>query len=239
MRILVELDAIMDTRLPVVASIDPEAAANLVQSKAYYFRSTDNFNDITNIDHQVYLNAYQHRHDEHVIHSRITNIVLMLRELTYHLREMARSEPMDQLLRVDINIYPYHLSDFRDEIASAVTAHCSPETLVSTVSISPEDVTPVMLKRDYNAFIVYNFDEWFSKHALVFEKFSMPRVTVFAPALYKVSEPTWDQDDIKNLSEHDPFSLLEDTMLFFMRLQFLDAKDFSILQYWELPEKNA
>ena len=237
MRILVELDAILDTRLTCVATIDPDAAANLVSSRDYYFRQNDDFSAITNIEHSRYLAEYNQRSDIHVQGARITNIIIMLRELTRHLRDLVRHEPIQDSLYVDLNIYPYDLKGSHQEVCAAVTAHCAPETIVNIVNYRPEELHPGKLKKEYHALIVYNFDAWFSANSAAFATVDMPRVTVFAPALYRNKEPELDEEDLGNLKTHDPFALLEETYVFMMKLQFLDPKDFSILQYWELPEQ--
>ena len=238
MKILVELDAILDTRLPVVATIDPDAAARLVVSPEYYHRQSDNFSAITKIPHETYLKAYANRSDIHVQGSRVTNIVLMLRELTKHLVELSIHEPTDEQLIIDVNLYPYKLDEFVDGICAAVATPCSPTTIVNPVRFSPDQMSPGFLKKQYNAVILYNFDEWFSKNSKAFESVQMPNVTVFAPALYRKDLPELDEEDMNHLNGKDPFALIEESHLFFLRLQFLDAKDYSILQYWEIPEKS-
>lgn len=239
MRILAELDAILDTRLPVVATIDPEAAARLVVSPAYYLRQIDDFSEITQIPHEQYLKAFKGRNDEHVQGSRITNIVLRIRELTHHLQELNMHEPIATSVTVDVNVFPYRLDEFGTEICNAVAAPCAPGTLVNLVRLSPDELSPSFIKKNYTAMFVYNFDEWFSRNMKQLEQIQMPTVTVFAPALYRQPLPELDDEDKEHLQDRDPFELIEETHVFFLRLVFLDAKEFSILQYWELPEKIA
>ena len=237
MRILVELDAILDTRLATVARIKPEAAVALVEHRDYYSRKYDNFEEITGIPHEEYLEAYRKRDKETLKISCHSHALIMLWEMTEHLHEMMRLTPEVDSVMVDINTYPYDLTaDEIEDICTSVQIHCFPGTAVVSSNYSPIQISPLKLKRDYNAYILYNFDPWYSTNAPLLVQLPMPRVTIFAPAIFIKEEPEWKEEDKKYLVGRDPFGMVEEMHFPFVKFRFLDSSGFSILQHWKLEK---
>lgn len=240
MRILVELDAMLDTRLATVARINPEAAVALVQHPDYYTRTSDNFEKITGIPHAEYVQAYANRNSELLAHSRPTHAVIMLWEMTNELFELSRTTPeVPDGVTLEINTYPYQLDDEdREWICSALNAYCMPGTKIVPTYLSPSQLTPVMLKKQYSAYVVYNFDRWYSANSQILAQLPMPRVTIYAPAIFVNDEPQWTEEDKKHLQGKDPFGLFEQSHATMVKLHFFDSNGFSILQHWRLPEDS-
>lgn len=239
MRILVELDALMDTRLGAMAGLRPEAAVKLVTNQAYYDRKSDNFEALTGVPDAAYRAAYQKRDATTLENSRMTHAVMMLREMTSHLVETAENTPLVGDVIVEINVYPYRVEDLDLlELRNAIAAHCAMGTEVVLQSHAPMALTPQLLKKEYSAYIVYNFDAWYSANSHILQEFDIPEVTIFAPALFLDKEPEWTTEDRAFLAGKDPFGLIEEGHATIVKLHFFSADTFSILQYWRIGAKT-
>jgi hypothetical protein len=202
--VYVELDALLDTRLAVVSSLDQEAAVRLVQSEAYYQRQSDDFSAITGIDHAVYLEAYQKRHVGHLARSIKTRIPLLLHELILKLEEQEESTPYRESTDLEVNVWPYvDLTEGeREALMLAVMVHAGIQTLPRVVCFDPKSLTPEVLKRKYSGLILYNLREWLQHHVTSFIRTRTPQVAVLAPGLFN--------GKIVGIEDVAPAELLED-----------------------------
>lgn len=167
-RILIELDAILDTRLATIALMDPLIARDMVNNEKYYKRVSDEFNLIDpRIDNEAYKEAYRKRDVTTLMGSRPTGMVLLIAE---HIRDMERrlnqGTPDITSLAVDVNLYPYVLQDDEIEaLIASVKKVCNIMVNVEHVFIPHEKLTTLLIKNSQWANIYYyNFMEWDSDY---------------------------------------------------------------------------
>lgn len=231
-RILVELDALLDTRLATIARIHSESAVQLLTDERYYDRVIDDFEPMVGVTKTAFRSAYKDRDVELLSQSRPTNIPMILNDLIKRMERESTTTPFVESLEVHVNIWPYELTaEERDEMALAVMAYAGIQTLVYVVSLRPEALTPAFIKQRYSGMILYNFRDWIEHHLEAFKKIVMPRVTVLAPALFYDQVPKREDiagDDMKeNL---DAFALSEIAMVEMFSLNLLKAEHYSLLR---------
>lgn len=237
-RLLIELDAIMDTRLATIARLSPEAAKRMVSNKAYYTRSSDQF-DL--IDSTINMNAYQELYKKRdyltLMGSRPTAMVLLIAEHVRDLeRRLYRGEPDITAFAVDVNTYPYDLTDV--EIAAvleAVKKICNITVAVEHVYIPPDKLTTSYINTCHWAGIyMYNFMDWDDNYLSKCETppESAAGVTIYMPEIVRdIAEINSDKTIIPNsgkrLHPHHAVAIL---LCETISIEALDAKLFSIIQ---------
>lgn len=228
--VLVELDALLDTRLPTLGKINPEHAIKASTDPRYFGRIINDFTNICGVGREEFEAAFKERDVEILQASVITEIPFILNELVLKLEREALDTPFLSSVKVEVNIYPYQLDkDDQDAIATAVAARCGTETPVECISMPPQDMTPEFLKARYSGMFIYNFRDWMEAQLKNFEKVKMPRFTVMAPALYhdKIPKPDEFAQDGFN-SELTAFQLAEVGSVELYSLTLLPAVNFSM-----------
>lgn len=187
-RLLVELDALLDTRIGTIARGWPELASEFL-NKQYATRISDEFNLLhPMIDLALYRQAYRERDAETLMASRPTELFYRLKTIMAALEmRMMEGLPECEDVKLDINIWPYELSnEVKEEIVLTLEDHCAVTAEVSLVSIPYQELTTDRILRDGWTFLyMYNYHEWLRFH---FEKCDrvptpIPLVTVIVPAL--------------------------------------------------------
>lgn len=251
-RILVDLDALLDTRLGTMHLIDPDKAKALVVDDRYYLRLKDDFSDIVGVDAATFAEHYAKRDVSTLQHSVVTNIAFVLAELVHKL-EVRRSEiPNAPKPMVQLNIWPYQLNDHeREMMTNAVLCFSGIETRVDVVTIPPERLTMTMLRKSYAMVIMYDYVTWTRLHMTEMQSVQAPTVTLFVPALAAGDIPTSEQlEDMGINGRVDPFRLMEIAFAETIGLDAMPAYQFSIHRpdkmtewgdryYKELPQSNS
>lgn len=228
--VFLELDAVLDTRLAVMASIDPEAAAKLAGSLKYYHRLSDDFSELTGIEHQRYQEAFAQRDATVLPESFLTGIPKLLTRLISDLEIEQATAPTDGPLEVELNLWPYQVTrKVEVTLADALTHYCGTLSVVKTVNIPLSELTPTYLRQRFGGFILYNFNEWIVSQGEALRLTPIPQLTAIAPALFhgrvlteNETRPTPDADPV------DPFQLTEMILGSMLHTEFADPAVFSM-----------
>ena len=221
----VELDALLDTRLGTLNRFFPENAVRL-HHDGYYKRRSDFFEGI---DMDQYRAHYKERDTETLSYSRVSNIILLLRELTGKTIEQMSELPFIDGFGFLINAHPYELTkEEADAISSAVVSLIGISVDVEIISLPPERVSPSFCK-DLTAMFIYNYEDWLTANVNEFLKDPARNLTVFVPALFVASNPTDEeiQEHIKKIMH--PFATLEFTLKSIVDFQMIDVGYFSLI----------
>ena len=230
-RILVQLDALLDTRLATVSRIDQDAAVKLLESEAYYIRFNDDFEALTGITREQFRDAYAKRDvDTLALPAIMTVAPLMLHELITKLEINDAESPYVEGVEVEVNFWPYQLDDEEiDGLSKAIMVFSGMETLVRMVSIHPMELTPDFIKDRYTGLILYDFKEWFEYQKSKYATVKTPDLTVLAPALFYDKIPTPEEYLAEGIdSGITPFELAELAVMDCFRLKLLKSEIFSI-----------
>lgn len=209
--LLVELDALLDTRLGTIHRIDPDRATQTLRNEDYYFRLKDDFTDICGIGQEEFAAAYAQRDLETIQNSVICPAAVTLKDIVIGLEVDHSDHPLAKKPVVDLNIWPYELdADTIRYLRAAVSSYAGVETLVNAVSMAPKDVTPALIRSKYSAVFMYDFWHWLQTHMPELEKIQVPRVSFFTPSLFTGSLPTPEEMVEMGLpGELDPLRAVE------------------------------
>lgn len=228
--VYVELDALLDTRLPTLGLISPQSGIDCFEDSRYFNRVIDDFTEICGIGKDAFRLVYAKRDADVVRASFITEIPFILNELVLKLERETIDTPFISRVKVDVNIYPYVFDDEeKDLLALAVMARCGVETEVKCIRAPPEALTPLFVRDRYSGMILYNFRDWMRHHLEAFKTAKMPRVSVLAPALYHDVVPADDAFVGDGISPHiNAFQLSEVGCVELFSLSLLPAANFSM-----------
>lgn len=229
-RLLIELDALLDTRLATVARLSVENAVQLASTKYRNRLSKDLTLLNPEIDMQAFNEAYSKRDLTTLMASKMTGGVFLLAGMVEELENQTHDTPFLSALEIDVNVYPYKV-DEAVEIAliNSVMAYAGLETKVNIVNLSPESLRPGIIKSTWAGLMMYDFDNWLNLHNVELTTSKIPTITIIAPALFKDVIPK--EDDLKNDSGEvlKPFTTVEMALCEFVSVSFVDSKYFSII----------
>ncbi len=244
-KILIELDALLDTRIAVVSQLSPEAAIDLLNSD-YRVRPSDEIGLFTDhITTEQFQEAYKKRDATVLPISRPTAIMFAVNQIVRKLeREMYTLKDKVESIEVEVNVYPYVLpQNVMDEIAINVMTMVGCVTPVRSVFYPPFHLTPTVIARgEYSALVLYNLQDWING-ALVQEidpANCCPTVTLFAPALLKTIEGVPTNAELTDAQGvfTDPFLAHSRMFAQIIGLDFWPVDFFSIVDLNEILEET-
>lgn len=162
--LLIELDAILDTRKGTVAKLYPEVAEDLLYNVGYRKRLSDQLHLIDpRIDEKEYVFAYLKRDIETLDHSKASMITSYVNQLIRKIQMIIDgNNPYIKEVNVVVNYYPYKLSEEEQHlICSGVSSVMNLDRPVDMVYLEPKEITLDFL-RESNIFtyVLYDFDLW-------------------------------------------------------------------------------
>lgn len=167
--ILIDIDALFDTRLGTVALYDPKVALNLLNRPEYAVRLHDNFSeyiDVPDWDHEQYMLNYKHRNVATLSYSKPTGIVFGLKALCLETLKELHDNPEHEKIEVYLNINPY-LDLTSSEIVDLrvyLKEYLPDFVKVKVINKSLEELTPMFMKPLFTHWITYAFNDWTAIH---------------------------------------------------------------------------
>lgn len=211
--ILIELDALLDTRLGALSRLGIEWPARLMADTPYWERETDDFGEQLGgaISTQAYQEVYNARgKDLEVLKaSGLTMMPQLLGPMSRTL-QARKIKGLDVVGRIRflLNVYPYPLeAEECEAFCEALRPYIALSAEIETVSLPLKDITPEYLASHCDLFILYHFDEWDKLQRENLMRTPIPEVTLMVPQLYP-RKPT--EQDITSETGHryDPFKLI-------------------------------
>ena len=239
--ILIDIDCLLDTRIPIAMGIDKSAVEKVTGAGYEWWRRPHDFFDNENSPIHIpgYKEAWDNRDVSVLPDSLLTNLVFFLKEMTEELKSAQFGKgSLDKIdydnIRLDINMYPYkELSkEERDSICEAVKYYCAVGTLVTHCYKPHNQITPAMLGDNYKAYFVYEFGNWFHNyHEEVITTIRPYPVSIYAPDIAYDNVNVSDIDDIdEELRKHkiNPHSTLKLALSMFIFYEPLPIMLFSM-----------
>lgn len=222
--IYVDLDALLDTRLGTLATVNDDFAVNAMKAD-YFKRESDTFPDM---DLETFKEAYAQRDVAVLRRSVLTNVIYLLVSFVKSSIEDIAQNGQNMGLEICVNTYPYALSqEEREELLLVLQTKLGTEVGMTAVFLSEEELTPEHCKKNYAAMVRYSFHRWLELHTEAWKTTKMPAVAFYAPMLY-AKIPT--AEELKELKEMklEPFQATELACAPLFALRLLDANMFSI-----------
>lgn len=237
-RILVELDALLDTRLGAMNIFSPSVSALMVEDTKYYSRIIDDFDRYGPGTTMMWRSVYGDRDVEVLARSFPTCIPAMVGEFVRELYAKAMDNPVWHGADVVINTFPYDLPESDcEEIVDAVREMIVPmdgdkyayDPVIKTTRISHHDLSIDAIRENWEMVVMYNFHEWFEANAtsLLAATRGASLSSMFVPALFK------EMIDRKSLINSDgshlnPFDESRRYLAPYFQLHFWDSQLFSM-----------
>ena len=144
--IYMEFDALYDTRLGAVASIDDMAAEELIKSEDYKLRISDEFSYILkNWDDKAFNEEYQKRDILTLILSPMTELLMQLREVLDELRKSVAVLTPDSEERpvIFLNHWPFHdLTEYeKEQFVNSIRTVAGGWFEYELIYVEPKDLT--------------------------------------------------------------------------------------------------
>lgn len=242
--ILVELDALLDTRLAVAATLDEEAWNEIAANPDYFHRECDDLSLFTDrFTKEQYLEAWKNRNKSCLRHALITNYI---REISRQSSEMHRdlvnkNNPHVTRVEFKINTHPYELNEEeKKDIVECIENYVMPGTEVTVCRLPPTVLNFAYLRMNFTGLVLYNFTDWMeSCEKPDYDGPGAPQVTVIAPALFTPEGRPPEEEIQKALRTNEHvgndalFGLTEYTLTSVISLALQDVKWFSVI----LPER--
>lgn len=194
----ISLDSLVDTRLATIAKVKGSDAALAALNAGYLTQAADVFPGI--IEDEVLRHEYAKRDVATLKHAVPTRWLFDVGDLMASLHEQSVVRPYFSEYSLTINTFPYHLADAEQvAIRRAVQYWTGPYTKVRLVHLSPEDMTPQFVLKNFVCLVDYDPYTWLNVQAKAFEAVRCPDVTFIAPAIYHQAPP-----DEQKLAAIDP-----------------------------------
>jgi len=219
---LVELDAILDTRLAMAYLLDKTSVEKITTDGSYYTRIKDNYGYISK---DIFTAFYKRRTKDLLTLGLPTPIFDILKE---HYGEIITDEINDEYeedILIYVNIYPYNLNeDEKNNIIKSVQL-VVPKSKVKTISLSKKELTPDWIDHNVGTLIMYEGLDWLDYHMSNNNLIKKPLLTtlLISPAISTGSTSTKEikKDTFKDLM------LVASTLI---DLVLVDAVNFSRIQ---------
>lgn len=223
-KVLVDLDAILDTRLATLASIDMDIANEVGQSPAYLNRYCDYLSKVDKrIDDKHFRDRYLKRNASILPFSLMTDVIHLL---CIGFKDMLPAiyrgiSPKDTSL--EVNTYPYKLDEKTKQlIEAAILYHIPYEIAVKMVYIDNYALTPQLLRSTYQEWYTYDIEPWIVIHTEAILARPFTKVQIVLPKL-----STSGNDPQAESFGIDPFKARELLFKPSMSLNYIDLKFFT------------
>ena len=245
---LVELNAILDFRLSALAIIDRAATEELLISRKYWGRESDNFELLTNgkIKNADFERVHSTDSAELLSGALLTNLMEELSKQAKGLRRTKlHPEPTGDIV-YHINTSPYEFnSKSRKTLLEALHWHFGPGIKVELVYLSENHLSPSELNAVYASYISYHaMDKWWARwHKQVTDN-PIPEFTIIFPSKFEPGkeENISDWHAAGYSKEFTLASQLAGQSAQFLMLDFLTIDPLPLIAfsatYPELPRKD-
>lgn len=179
--VLVDLDSIMDTRLPVLYAIDEDVAERAIKTGTYFSRYKDEFEYIT-LD--IFKPIYNDRTKNVLSLATPTKMLDTISDYCSEALLQNKSTGGNGKLTIYINIFPYELSPTEyDNLASGVR-YMIGDVDVKIVSMSISELTPKWVDDNLALLVLYQGLDWLEYHTAMVNIIKNPinNVALMVPA---------------------------------------------------------
>lgn len=246
-----DIDSILDTRIGTIVKINPEAADEILSKEEYFLRNHDH--EIVGLTDKVTLEDYktmwENRDVETLMLSRPTNMLLQLSTIMMKLDKDAINTPLIDSVDLEINIYPYQLTDEeKDELKIIISTYVGALVKITIIDQKVGLIEPGYIKENYGLMIIYEFQQWLRD---IFPKLQttgvrLPDVYFMLPALYEDKEkiPTEDDETVEEGKRINAFAAMEFMFIEYLSIAFQPVIAFSFMtpelfkQYIETVKKE-
>lgn len=235
---LIDLDAILDTRVACLFEIDPIEATKILDMD-WRNRDSDDLTPYTsNITNEEFEYHYQNRTKVTLAQARPTNI---LKRLAPEIRKLiiatAKKNSRLEDYCLVVNTYPYLLNDNEaQDIQDAIAETLGENTPVRITNMLPHSTRLTNLQlRGYTDYITYDIHGWIQREfgdiKETSEFVSMPEIAIWGPALASESDAHRKllEEETMLDEQDDPWEFLKVTFAPFVNINWVEVSDMSLI----------
>jgi hypothetical protein len=225
-RILLDIDALLDTRLGLLSQLNSEVATRVVQSNAYWERDYTDWERLTRggVTNAAFEAAWVKRDIETARQSIMTGIIPVLMRVMAEYDQNMRDGVVTDDLALEVNLHPYEFNDEETEELTEILKGVFYQDLTVTFCSRPlEELTPVVLNEHYSAVVLFDFNRWIKHHCLSLGETRCKGLSFIVPRLF--------EKDPSQLSLERKQEEIMGFRLWFVELfevEFIDAEWFSM-----------
>ncbi len=210
--IYVELDVLLDTRLSTLFLVH-ESLVGKVLDTGYHSRWEDSFIDAhPALTKDQFKKLYESRDNEVLHNASFTKALHVLRDAVKKLQHQRMETPYSTAIRIEVNTYPYVLSNEEEAALARVLIHYTAGVSdLEFIRKSDEELTPQYCERNYSLMMRYHWGEWLDHHAKTgaLKRTPLTHVVILVPQLFFAKLPTQEQEKLMLKGKLDPFKDVE------------------------------
>lgn len=222
--LLVDLDSLMDTRLPYLSSLSTKVAKEVIDNGYYTNRLKDQFNTIP---YDLFTPIYRNRSKLALKLATPTNMLAFIGSYITEALLETKSSGVSKKIKLYINTYPYTLSTIENNhIVMGIRRAIAYDIDIEAVYMSFDDLTPKWVDANLAAMIMYNGIDWLEYHSAygLLKEHKLSTTALFVPTL-TYSNSTLPFKTPKELEEF--FTTIEETYSPIIKLKFMSTTAFS------------
>lgn len=235
-RILVPVDALLDTRMGTASRLDPKAIKDILRNDYGHRKSNDLSRLTDRFTSEAYWQLWQQRDVDTLKQSLVSHF-------TDVLKTMILQHTMDTIERggpgqteVKINLHPYELETSDEKELLSILSELLPEDVgLALCRVSHAQLTPLWIREEkLDAFVVLDFVEWFQKQSDNLLAHPIPGIECFCPELIEDMDGRiqramiMGEIDYDLQQQTDPFGLIRMVLAGAVMVTFLPIEAFSL-----------
>lgn len=189
--IYVELDCLLDTRLPLLYMISEKTAERVLYSGYYHTRHMDQFDCIS---HDIFTSLYNRRTKILLFMSTKTPMLNVVKEHYGEIITDLTNIDHEEDYTIFLNTWPYELQDTEKQSFEYLLKQTIPDCIVKIIDMSPHDLTPTWLYDHIGTMVMYEPMRWLEFHTSTRDLITNPLVNIqcYSPMMTRSS----DKDEI-------------------------------------------
>ena len=220
--ILVDLDCLLDTRLPVLRYLDDDLGIQMLKDGSYRKRVIDRFG---NIPDKVFRSYYQARSKNVLGLATPTPMVDMVLDYCEEAYYSATCASLNHIPTLQINTYPYQLNEAESLNVLELMYNLLPVNIdIDMVYMDFNDLSCEYVDNNLGTVIKYDAVEWLEYQSALgnLSKTTLLRSSVIAPLIAGINTPS------KNITQ-DAFEEARNTFGPVTNLVFIQSRLYSSL----------
>lgn len=183
--ILLDLDTLLDTRLPIYYALSTEVASDMLSKDLYHRRIEEGYGVVTKDIFDIF---YRQRDKNVLEFATPTTMLDLLGSYCVRTEELMEVTDSREPLTVYLNVYPYDLNlDEQEAFITMLKVKIPIDINVKVVSMSNKELTPEWVVDNLNTVIKYDALEWLNLQIATSEIFKSPLLSVnlIGPSIVK------------------------------------------------------
>lgn len=237
-KIYLDIAALFDLRQGAMAVVDPGFAVAVTTKPDYFVREVDEFSSEQHgtLSKDLLSELYVKCKKDVLANSVSTKIPEFLKQLYAKLVGINAKQSVELGLSIDLNIYPFTLTDVEKQALAASLYQKVGELLpINIINVAPANLSIEQAGEAYIGMVFYDYGGWINSHEKTFSAGKLSNTTLYVPRLYFNGRPK-DSDLAEfNSRQIDPFEMWERTLTAFVKINYIPIAFFCV----DLPANES